>query len=171
MKKSTILAFCMMVFFALFFVSCGDETPTDTNNDDVATGDDETGDLKTDKDVALPEGGDNALNDGDSTVTDGNTGDFPPDTDNMTEWNEQDEDGDGIKNGTEGTGDTDSDGTPDYQDTDSDGDGIPDNVEAPSGIPVDTDNDSIPDFQDTDSDNDGVPDSVEGTGEIGRAHV
>jgi len=101
------------------------------------------------------------VHDLDTPVGDGDI----PDNDTPSPWDNEDADGDGIKNGVEGTDDTDGDGTPDYLDTDSDNDGIPDSVEAPNGIPVDTDKDGTPDYRDTDSDNDGIPDGVEGTGD------
>lgn len=161
MKKTTITAIVMAMMLALFLLNCGDESPNDPGNDDVAGSDDDANgdDAKTDTG-----GTPDAKTDGDAPVTEGG-GDYQPDTDNMTAWNELDDDGDGVKNGIEGTGDADGDDTPNYLDLDSDGDGLPDSTEAPSGIPVDTDNDSTPDFLDTDSDNDGVPDGVEGTGD------
>ena len=83
------------------------------------------------------------------------------DNDGTPDYQDTDDDGDGIPTADEGTGDSDGDGIPDYLDpeviSDSDGDGIPDSVEGTG----DTDGDGIPDYQDTDSDNDGVPDSTE----------
>ncbi|HOW50606.1 MAG TPA: hypothetical protein PLV42_01030 [bacterium] len=164
MKKFSVIALCVAVFIALFFISCGDD-PVTPDNDDTGSADNESGGDSDEPagDNGPDTGAGDGTVDGDTPVTEG--ADYPPDTDNMTAWNEQDDDGDGIKNGTEGTGDADGDGTPDYNDTDADGDGLDDSVEAPSGIPVDTDADTTPDFQDTDSDNDGVPDGVEGTGD------
>jgi len=138
-------------FFFAISSSCGND-PATSGTDDVSVNTDEEGG-SGDDDGGLP-GSDS---DTQSDIS------YPPDTDNLSQWNEEDADGDGIKNGIEGTGDTDGDGTPDYLDNDSDGDGIPDSVEAPNGIPVDTDKDGTPDYRDTDSDNDGIPDGVEGT--------
>ncbi len=166
MKKSTILAFGLLAFFAFFMVSCGDE-PVD-QTDDVGTGDEEPGDDGTVvKDDALPTD-DAPPTEGDTPPTEGNDIDTDNGVDNdiPTAWDEEDADGDGIKNGVEGTGDTDGDGTPDFEDTDADGDGLPDSTEAPSGIPVDTDSDATPDYKDTDADGDGVPDGIEGTGDV-----
>ena len=49
--------------------------------------------------------------------------------------------------------DTDGDGTPDYQDPDDDGDGVPTSMENPPQ--QDTDEDGIPDYLDNDDDGDG----------------
>jgi len=62
--------------------------------------------------------------------------------------------------------DSDGDGTPDYQDSDDDGDGIPTSVEAPGGVAIDSDGDGVPDYRDGDSDNDGVADGVEVGGDV-----
>jgi hypothetical protein len=170
MKKFSVIALSMALFFGLFFVSCGDEPVTQT--DDVGTGDEEPGDDGTVvKDDALPTD-DSLPTEGDTPPTEGSDiggdtdTDSGPDTDIPTAWDEEDADGDGIKNGVEGQDDTDGDGTPDFEDTDSDGDGLSDSTEAPSGIPVDTDSDATPDYKDTDADGDGVPDGVEGTGDV-----
>ncbi|MDD9934820.1 MAG: hypothetical protein OXT09_14520, partial [Myxococcales bacterium] len=56
----------------------------------------------------------------------------PPDTDgdNVPDFQDLDDDNDGIPDLVEGDADTDGDGTPDYRDLDSDNDGIPDVTEA-----------------------------------------
>ncbi len=164
MRKESLLVVGMVVVGLFFSVlsSCGDDPSDPWGNDDVAAGDDDEGSV-TDDGGGLPLDGE-TIKEGDVPPSDLDNA-YPPDTDNPSQWNEEDADGDGIKNGDEGTGDTDGDGTPDYLDADSDGDGIPDSVEAPNGIPVDTDKDGTPDFKDTDSDNDGIPDGVEGTGD------
>ncbi len=59
--------------------------------------------------------------------------------------------------------DTDCDGIPDFDDIDDDNDGILDVVEGDRTI--DTDGDGIYDSLDIDSDNDGIPDNIEGQGE------
>ncbi len=164
MRRQFIAMVATVVACLVFSVmsSCGEDPVTSSGNDDVATGDDDEGSI-TDDGSGLPLDSDVAK-EGDALPSDlDNT--YPPDTDNPSQWEEEDADGDGVKNGDEGTGDTDGDGTPDYLDDESDGDGLADNVEAPSGIPVDTDKDGTPDFKDTDSDNDGISDGSEGTGD------
>ncbi len=167
MRKFTVIALFMATLIIVSVAGCGEEDPNNIENDDVATGDEEPGDDGTlPKDDTLPT--DDTPVTGDDTPI---TGDSDVDTDSTvdndipTAWDEEDADGDGIKNGVEGQDDTDSDGTPDFEDTDSDNDGIPDSTEAPGGLAVDTDKDGTADFRDSDSDNDGVPDSIEGTGD------
>lgn len=68
--------------------------------------------------------------------------------------------------------DRDGDGVPNHQDEDADGDGIRDGIEASASCatPRDTDGDTRPDYLDADADNDGVPDGYEdrnGDGVIG----
>jgi len=111
------------------------------------------------------------------------------DGDNHPDFQDIDDDNDGILTENENLDDTDGDTLPDYLDQDSDGDGIPDNVEGqttegyvpPTGmdsdgdglddayetdnsagiVPVDTDGDNNPDYVDEDSDDDGVDDVIE----------
>jgi|GEM_PF-4762282 len=83
------------------------------------------------------------------------------DGDGIPDYQDTDDDSDGIPDAQEGWGDTDGDGIPDCRDTDSDNDGIPDAAEGD----VDTDGDGIPDFRDLDSDDDGIPDAIEGGGD------
>ncbi len=83
------------------------------------------------------------------------------DGDGISDYQDSDDDNDGIPDSDEGAGDSDGDGIPDYLDTDSDNDGIPDGDEGAG----DSDGDGIPDYLDTDSDNDGIPDGDEGNGD------
>ncbi len=89
--------------------------------------------------------------------------DTDEDSDPVTSWDNQDDDGDGIRNGLEGREDFDGDGIPNYLDTDSDGDGILDSQELgrDSENPEDIDQDGAPNFLDLDSDGDGLSDKYE----------
>ena len=97
------------------------------------------------------------------------------DNDTITDYLDNDDDGDGIPDALEGEGDNDRDGILNRLDLDSDGDGISDREEsgllaaldneALRGLVVtallDTDSDGLPDFLDLDSDNDGFADTIE----------
>jgi hypothetical protein len=76
-----------------------------------------------------------------------------------------DADNDEILDIHEGDGDPDGDGIPNYQDEDSDGDTIKDRLEAGDGdpltLPVDNDGDGTPDYLDLDSDNNCISDEDE----------
>ncbi|NOY27021.1 MAG: hypothetical protein GXP62_14215 [Oligoflexia bacterium] len=74
-------------------------------------------------------------------------------------------DGDTILDLHEGTEDADGDGLPNFQDDDSDGDTIKDFIEAgdsdPLTLPIDSDGDGTDDYLDLDSDNNCVSDELE----------
>ena len=93
------------------------------------------------------------------------------DEDGREDYNDPDNDGDGITDAIEigplcAVLDSDDDGTPDFEDADSDGDGVGDKWEAGTSAwseePADTDGDGTPDYLDDDSDGDGFSDSEEG---------
>jgi len=112
------------------------------------------------------------------------------DGDGHPDFQDVDDDNDGVLTADEYQGDTDGDNLPDYLDLDADNDGIADNVEAqstdgyvpPTGndtdgdgiddaydidnggnpiVPIDTDNDGEPDMIDLDSDGDEINDAIE----------
>ncbi|MCB9631132.1 MAG: DUF4215 domain-containing protein [Sandaracinus sp.] len=63
--------------------------------------------------------------------------------------------------------DTDMDGTPDFEDPDDDGDGIPTVVECPGATSCrDSDTDTTPDYLDPDDDDDGILTRDEGSGTL-----
>jgi gliding motility-associated-like protein len=73
-------------------------------------------------------------------------------TEDLTIWNQQDCDGDGVNNGIEAGLDSDNDGVLDYLDPDDDGDGLDTNLENPSSNTeeaFDSDYDGIPDYLDS----------------------
>ena len=140
---------------------CGDKTGTTDSGGDGGS----TADGGADSGVAY--GGDF---DGD-TILDIHEGDADPDGDGLPNFQDDDSDGDTIKDFIE-AGDTrldtlpidsDGDGVPDFLDLDSDNNCISDTDEKnPSGSgPGDTDGDGVPDYADTDNDGDGIPDTVE----------
>ncbi|HSA33116.1 MAG TPA: hypothetical protein P5077_05265 [bacterium] len=148
------LAIAVTAFMALT-LSCSQEHTT-APNDELATGDNGTGDSDH---PSLPDTNTGA-DDSPVMTDDPTTPDEKPDADSDA-WEDQDDDGDGIPNGVETPGgvkvDTDNDDTPDYLDEDSDGDGIPDSVEG-SG---DADGDGVPNYRDTESDGDNILDATE----------
>ncbi|MCB9687715.1 MAG: hypothetical protein H6738_24010 [Alphaproteobacteria bacterium] len=81
------------------------------------------------------------------------------DGDGRPDWNDPDDDGDGLPTRVEGTADHDGDGIPDHLDLDSDGDGLSDATE---GLD-DHDGDGLVDAVDPDDDGDGLPTLIEGT--------
>ena len=99
----------------------------------------------------------------------------PVDTDEngTPDYKDKDSDGDGIPDSEECSDfsenemcrDTNGDGMPDYRDIDSDGDGILDSKECPDYEQnhkcPDADEDEIPNYIDDDSDGDGIPDRTE----------
>jgi hypothetical protein len=107
------------------------------------------------------------------TIPDDVEGDGDPDGDTIPNFQDEDSDGDTIRDRHEAGDfdcntppvDTDGDGTPDTLDLDSDGDGLLDADEAGddnlASFPRDTDDWGTPDFRDIDSDNDGLSDSQE----------
>jgi uncharacterized protein (UPF0212 family) len=62
--------------------------------------------------------------------------------------------------------DTDGDNLTNFDDLDDDNDGILDTIEDPSNSGLDTDGDGIPDSQDPDSDNDGCADAYDAAGDF-----
>ncbi len=103
------------------------------------------------------------------------------DADGTPNYQDTDDDGDGIADtdedtngdGMETNDDTDGDGVPNYQDTDDDGDGVDTADEDVNGdgdaTNDDTDGDGTPNYQDTDDDGDGVPTADEDTNGDGDA--
>ncbi len=87
-------------------------------------------------------------NDGIGDVAEGKREDPPRDTDGdgIPDYQDTDDDGDGVATRNELDLDTDGDGVPDYLDTDDDGDGIATADEMP--VTKDTDGDGIPDYLD-----------------------
>jgi len=138
----------MLIFWGCITDEEGDTTSepnagsgTDSDSGEKS-GKDEVASVETDSDFEAATEGDSAT-DSDSA-------------DNAA-WNEEDEDGDGIKNGIEGKDDADGDNIPNYLDDDSDGDGIPDTAEGNG----DVDHDGAPNFLDTDSDGNSILDRDE----------
>ncbi|MCU0659480.1 MAG: thrombospondin type 3 repeat-containing protein, partial [Polyangiaceae bacterium] len=88
---------------------------------------------------------------------------------NFLDNNKQDTDGDGLSDEQEGGGDTDGDGKPDFNDPDDDNDGIltKDEIAAATaaGLSDDVDGDGKKNWLDTDADADGLDDSTDGTGD------
>lgn len=86
-------------------------------------------------------------------------GDDPPD------WQDPDDDGDGLPTSEERTAtNVDGDALPPYLDDDDDDDGIPTGVECTTGETAtceSTDDDGVPDYLDDDSDGDGLSDTTE----------
>jgi len=88
------------------------------------------------------------------------------DMDGSPDFDDPDDDGDGIDTALECTtpeacSDTDGDGRPDYLDADDDGDGVPTRDEAPMGMRRDTDGDRDFDHLDVDDDGDSIPTAEE----------
>ncbi|MCP4873037.1 MAG: hypothetical protein GY898_30455 [Proteobacteria bacterium] len=96
--------------------------------------------------------------DGDGILT-SDEGVFDPDGDTIPNYLDEDSDGDGFEDGYEGDGDADSDGTPNYLDTDADGENDSDDIDGDG----DADLDGIPDFLDID-DTDGPDADPDGDG-------
>ena len=109
------------------------------------------------------------------------------DGDGLTNWEDADDDGDGIPTSIElgpdydpqacsGYRDTDGDGKPDYLDSDDDNDGIPTATEiAVNGHQWDFDQDGRPNYRDADDDDDLVPTACDTLGPNGTtdpdAHI
>ncbi|MFD2529993.1 tandem-95 repeat protein, partial [Polaribacter marinaquae] len=117
--------------------------------------------------------GSNGLFDGVEVTPESGTIDYTPvdtDKDGKPDFQDTDDDGDGVDtidedvvsvNGDPTDDDTDKDGIPNYLDTDDDGDGIDtsdEDVALINGDPTDddTDKDGIPNYLDTDDDGDGI---------------
>ncbi|MEW7278095.1 M57 family metalloprotease [Aquimarina sp. 2201CG1-2-11] len=128
------------------------ETATDWSEDDTIAIDyifNDTGDADGD--------GINTV-DEDGTDTDPTNDDT--DNDNIPNYLDTDDDGDGIPTATEGSVlDTDNDGVLNYLDSDDDGDSIPTAIE---GSTADTDNDGILNYLDRDDDGDDILTATEG---------
>jgi hypothetical protein len=86
------------------------------------------------------------------------------DGDGTADFRDQDSDDNGIPDGIDGTDDLDSDEIGNFADLDDDGDGISDVMEiGPSPMmPLDSDGDGVHDYQDIDSDDDTIMDAHEG---------
>jgi hypothetical protein len=129
------------------------------------TDDDNDGLLNCDEAVAGSDPN-NPDTDGDGLMDGVEVGDplNPTDTDGdgTPDYDQDDDDGDGIPTNVEEDGDSDGDGIPDYQDLDSDDDGIDDSVEGYG----DPDGDGIPSYLDDDSDGNGIDDFTDGTGDM-----
>ncbi len=98
--------------------------------------------------------------DGDGIPTATEEGVLDTDNDGVLNYLDSDDDGDGIPTATEGsTADTDNDGILNYLDNDDDGDGI---LTATEGGATDTDNDGVLNYLDNDDDGDNIPTSTEG---------
>ncbi len=144
-----------------------DEGVEDRDNDTI--GDyadlDNDGDLATDVEEITGAGMD-CDGDGNPEATGDATAPADCDGDGTPNYNDEDSDGDTIRDKTEGAGtDTDADGALDRYDLDSDNDTITDAEEAGdadlSTPPIDTDMDMTPDYLDADSDQDGLSDEKE----------
>ncbi|NOY24490.1 MAG: hypothetical protein GXP62_01320 [Oligoflexia bacterium] len=109
--------------------------------------------------------GKSSANDTSSTGSTGSTATGTSSTDAGATGTGADYDGDTILDLDEGTDDADADGLPNFQDDDSDGDTIKDFIEAGDSdlltLPIDSDGDSTPDYLDLDSDNNCISDELE----------
>jgi len=84
------------------------------------------------------------------------------DMDGMPDWNDPDDDDDGVLTRLElPNGDTDGDSRSNHLDPDDDGDGIPTRDERPGATDRDTDRDGAADYLDSDDDDDGIPTIIE----------
>ena len=84
------------------------------------------------------------------------------DEDGSPDFDDEDDDNDGIPTLVEGDDDPDNDLIPNYLDDDSDGDSIPDLIEGYG----DPDGDGVLSFLDDDSDGNGIDDPTDGTGDL-----
>ncbi len=157
-----------------------DETPDyqdldsddDGIDDDVEAGDAEVITLPWDSDLdGTPDFRD--LDSDDNCIDDEDEGSKDGDDDDIRNYADLDDDGDGILDTIEigadcAVLDSDGDGDPDYRDEDSDNDGASDAIEAGTSAwesqPRDLDGDGTADYLDQDSDGDGFSDSDEAGG-------
>lgn len=133
-------------------------TLTDTSDDGAPVGDPATATLSIiDDDSGADDDGDGLNN---AFECPGGTPCRDTDDDGLPDYQDPDDDNDGIPTTSEGAPDqdTDSNGTPDYRDNDDDGDGRPtaeedldqDGDGNPSTDPTDLDGDDLPDYLDPD---------------------
>ncbi len=157
-----------------------DETPDyqdldsddDGIDDDIEAGDEEVITLPWDSDLdGTPDFRD--LDSDDNCIDDEDEGQKDSDDDEVRNYADLDDDGDGILDTIEigadcAVLDSDGDGDPDYLDEDSDNDGASDAIESGTSAwesqPRDLDGDGTPDYLDQDSDGDGFSDSDESGG-------
>ncbi len=113
------------------------------------------------------------LDSDENCIRDNDEGSDDDDDDDVGNYADLDDDGDGILDTIEigaecAVVDSDGDGTADYRDEDSDGDGAPDIDEAGTSAwesqPRDLDGDGVADYLDDDSDGDGFSDAEESGG-------